>query len=152
MRNRWSKSSKRPPRRARAFRPRSAMTLIEVMAGMVILGTILSSLVVARSRYLHQWTLAGRKQAAVSAADSLLSNWWASPTRLPVNSSGNLNDQNLKWKTHVIPSESAQTLSTQIVRLEIFDNPQGADSAPSATPLAYVDVVLPTTEPSGKTP
>ena len=34
---------------------RRGLTLIEVMAGLLILGTLLVTLVEARGRYLHQW-------------------------------------------------------------------------------------------------
>jgi hypothetical protein len=124
------------------------MTLIETLAGLVILGTLLASLVVARSRYLHQWTLAGRRQQAIAAADALMTDWWPMPTQFPRQGAGQIADKNLKWKMHVINDPDAQKLEVQVVRLEVFEqrpattNQQDvADTA--SVPLIYVDVVLP---------
>jgi hypothetical protein len=64
------------------------MTLIEVAAGLAILGTLMASLLVARSRYLRQWATAGRKQEAVIAADALLSAWWNQIETLPRHGTG----------------------------------------------------------------
>jgi len=123
------------------------MTLIETVAGLAILGTLISSLVVARSRYQHQWVLAGRRSEATVAADTLLSSWWAQPAQLPRNAAGKLTDKKLRWQTHLV-DPSVDVLGVQIVRLEIFDDRTGtelpaAGSANSlASPLACVDIVL----------
>ncbi len=123
----------------------AAMTLIEVVVGMAILGMILASLVVARSRYLHQWSLAGRKQQAVAAADALLADWWKDPSQLPRNSSGVFRSDGMLWRTHVMNNRQANALDVQAVRLEVFEQKSGAAQVPM--PLATVDIILnPVTE------
>jgi hypothetical protein len=111
------------------------------MAGLVILGTVLASLVVARSRYLHQWAVAGRQQEAVAAADQLLANWWASPATLPRYGSGEL-PRRLRWQTSVVMNPAANELGVDVVRLEVFE--QQSDRP---LPLASVDVVMSRPEP-----
>jgi prepilin-type N-terminal cleavage/methylation domain-containing protein len=122
------------------------LTLIEVMAGLAILGTLLASLVVARGRYLHQWTLAGQKQQAVQAADQLLAGWWADPQKFPRQQAGELPKSNLQWRTSVLDSKSATDLKVQIIRLELFEKRENADriatDGEKQSPLVQVDVVL----------
>ena len=116
------------------------MTLIEVVAGLAILGTLLASLVVARSRYLMQWALAGRKEQAVVAADRLLSSWWAAPDKWPRHGEGDLPQTKMRWRTSILDNPVAKDLDAQVVRLEIFES---ADSSlEEQRPLSQVDVVL----------
>ena len=118
-----------------------AMTLVETMVGMAILGTLLVSLIVARAHYLKQWSLAGRKQEAIQTADALLAQWWADPQRLPRQAIGQLPQAQLQWKTHLIKNPPVQKLGAEVVRLEIFDLRLPAGIA-LGTVLASVDVVL----------
>jgi hypothetical protein len=113
------------------------------MAGLVILGTLLASLVVARSRYLHQWALAGRQQEAVAAADQLLGNWWASPATLPRSARGELPEKRLRWQTSLLVNPPANELGVDVVRLEVFE-----EQSDRRLPLARVDVVLSRPEPA----
>lgn len=53
------------------------MTLIEVLASLMLMGSILVALVIARGRLSSQHVLAIQKQDAVQAADRLLAAWWA---------------------------------------------------------------------------
>jgi prepilin-type N-terminal cleavage/methylation domain-containing protein len=122
------------------------LTLIEVMAGLAILGTLLASLVVARGRYVHQWALATRKEEAVQAADRLLAAWWINPDKLPRNAAGDVPDGKLRWRTHVVESVAAEDLKVQIVRLELFETGNNAGQAVAyrteQRPLAQVDLVM----------
>ena len=115
------------------------MTLIETVVGLAILGTLIASLVVARSRALHQWAVAGRKQQAIAIADELLSRWWAQPTRIPVNGSGALAD-GMQWQTHLLDNPESKQLGIRIVELQVMGQPD--DGTLIAKPLASVDFVL----------
>jgi prepilin-type N-terminal cleavage/methylation domain-containing protein len=149
-----------PAKRRRAMR-HQAMTLIEVMCGMVILGTLVMSLLVVRSRSLHQWALAERRQEAITAADKLLSGWWASPQEMPRKSHGILPEDSMAWQTHVLDNSVAKEMGGEVVRLEIFDNRDSAAPAEQnagenslnlhSQALATVDVLLPVPEqPKGQ--
>jgi prepilin-type N-terminal cleavage/methylation domain-containing protein len=119
----------------RRFRPFSrGMTLIEVLAGLVVLGTVLASVAVARSRYMHQAALADQRAAAVTAADRLLNDWWRQSEPLPQNASGQIDEQ-LTWRTHVLVNPAARQLGADIVRLEMLRG--------SSEPLVTVDVLVP---------
>src|SRR5580698_4819347 len=110
------------------------MTLIEVLAGLVVLGTLLASVAVARSRYMHQAALADQRAAAVIAADRLLNNWWGQSDPLPRSASGQIDDR-LSWQTHVLVNPTARQMGADIVRLEMFRG--------SSEPLVTVDVLVP---------
>jgi prepilin-type N-terminal cleavage/methylation domain-containing protein len=122
------------------------LTLIEVMAGLAILGTLLASLVVVRGRYLRQWAFAGRKEKAVQVADRLLAAWWMNPDKLPRNGAGDVPNGKLRWRTYVVESAAADGLKVQIVRLELFETGNNAGEAAAyrteETPLAQVDLVM----------
>ena len=99
------------------------MTLIEILAGLVILGTLLVSVAVARGRFLRQIAEADRRLAAIRAADALLATWMSGPAQnVPVNKQGLLDPaRNLTWQTRAIPDPNASRLGAIVVRLEVFD-------------------------------
>src|SRR3954447_17756598 len=119
-------SSKPPPRAPKPWRGRTrrpAMTLIEVIAGLVILGTILASLAIARGRFARQWSAADRKLTAVRALDALVADWMNVPgSAVPLNRQGAIPDMaKLIWRTRVLPDTAATKLSAAIVRVEVLD-------------------------------
>src|SRR4029434_11142198 len=83
----------------------AGMTLVEVIAGLVVLGTLLAAVTVARGRFLRQWAEADRRVPATRAADALLSEWLSgSPQAVPIRSQGPLvgGAANQIWRTQVI--------------------------------------------------
>src|SRR5947207_5843225 len=106
MKRNWMQSSRQRRRGPMLLRRRrrmpTAMTLIEVVAGLVILGTILASLAVARGRFARQWSAADRKLAAVRALDALVTEWMNAPGdgAVPLNREGRVGDsRGLLWRT-----------------------------------------------------
>src|SRR5437016_4406954 len=101
---------------------RAAMTLIEIVAGLVILGTILASLAIARGRFARQWADADRRLAAARSLDALIAQWMdASPPQVPLNRQGTLGDNTkLIWRTRVLRDPSAARLGAAVVRVEVF--------------------------------
>src|SRR5258706_11329593 len=97
-------------RRVRRRKGRSAMTLIEIVAGLVILGTILASLAIARGRFARQWAAADRKLAATKAVDAMIAGWMEStPPRVPVNREGVLAGVGKHvWKTRAVRDAGAE--------------------------------------------
>lgn len=66
-----------------------SFTLIEVLAGLMILGTLLVSMILAKQSLLEQQARAHRKLDAVRLADALLSYWQATSTNAPGPAPGN---------------------------------------------------------------
>src|SRR5688500_4635616 len=88
----------------------AGMTLVEVMAGLVVLGTLLAAVTVARGRFLRQWAEADRRMQATRAVDALLSEWLSgSPEAVPIHSQGPLvsGAANHVWRTRRVPDPAA---------------------------------------------
>jgi type II secretory pathway pseudopilin PulG len=98
------------------------MTLIEVIAGLALLGTLLSLLLLARARHIHRAAESAQRLAAVTAADELLSTWWARPEAFPRSGGGDVpNHPALRWRTLPVPNPGLAALDAAAVRLEITD-------------------------------
>ena len=125
-------------------RRRRAMTLVEVVGGLAILGTLLVALLVARDRYTRQWVRAQQRVEMVKAADGLLSAWWVRPDDFPRRAAGNVGD--FAWRTGVAINPAVARLDCEAVRLQVFDRRD-----PAAVPVT-VDVVLPATPLAAEVP
>ncbi len=116
------------------------MTLIELLAGLVILGTLVGSVLVARSRYLHQLAQAQRVLEATVAADRLLETWWNHRQQLPLASSGTIEHaEQLLWCIQEREPAAEDLAGTSIVTVQVLDGrmPQGT------APLVTVELLLP---------
>ncbi len=109
-------------RRSRATR--RATTLVEVIAGLVVLGTVLASVVIARGRFLHQRALADRQLRAIEAIDRLVESWTAGGTifdTVPRFGSGPLPGvEGYRWRTAERRDPSAAALASHVIRVEVW--------------------------------
>src|SRR5580765_3308310 len=107
------KTSSRPRGKTRGA------TLIEALAGLVVLGTLLVSITIARGRFVRQRAQAEQKIAAANAVDALISRWMAGDgAAIPLSDAGPLDGlPNHTWHTRVI--ESKLDLSASVIRLEV---------------------------------
>lgn len=106
------------------------MTLVEVVAGLALLGTLLAAVLVVRARYARQSAAAERRLQAVAAADALLAAWHTDPRLLPRYGSGRVDgDAQLAWRTALVPNREVNDLGAQVVHLEILDDRPAAASA-----------------------
>lgn len=123
--------------RSRRSSPRyEAMTLVEVLAGLALLGTVAASLVVARGNLIAQDGRARMTLESVAAAEDLLAEWWRNPTQFPRSATGACDtDRRLLWRTSIVPNEAAAMINGQVVRLEIIDE--------HGTVLTTVELLLP---------
>ena len=96
------------------------MTLLEVLASLVILSTLLSGLLVAKSRASRQQAMAKRHLEAIGAADELLEKWRAG--RPPDETAGQApGHPNLSWQRSVLDSPPSDRSPFAVARLEIID-------------------------------
>src|SRR4051812_18789944 len=122
MTGKWKNCSAPWPANGRPT-ARRAMTLVEVVAALALLGTLLAAVLVVRVRYARQSAAAGRRLQAVAAADALLAGWHADPRSLPRFGSGRVDgDAQLGWRTAVVPNRDVNDLGVDVVRLEILDD------------------------------
>ena len=102
------------------------MTLLEVVAGLALLASLLAALVVAKARYARQAAAADRRLDAVAGADALLAVWHQDPRSLPREGSGAVpGDARLSWRTRPVANGDVEDLGGRVVRLEIFDERAG---------------------------
>jgi len=122
----------------------AGLTLIEVVAAIAILGTILVSVVIAKSRHTRQVATAERRAVAVRLADKMLTQWWASETGLPYPASGKVEgDSTLTWDTRVVGNDILGPLGARVVRFQMHDaRPTTVTHASHEEPLVIVDLVL----------
>src|SRR3954469_11397641 len=102
--------------------PASGATLIETLAGLVILGTLLVSITIARGRFIRQRALAEQKIAAAAAVDRLVARWMAGTgSAIPLSAQAPLDGVvNHTWRTRVIHDRAASEMGASIVRLEVI--------------------------------
>src|SRR5947207_3646711 len=107
-----------------------AMTLIEVLAGLVVLGTVLASVTIARGRFMRQTARAQQKLEAAHAVDTMLSGWLAGPPgAIPVPAQGALEGADkLIWQTSWRPNIAAENLGARVVRLDVIDRMNAFDN------------------------
>jgi hypothetical protein len=114
------------------------MTLIEVVVGLVILGTLVASVAIARGQALRQYARADLQLRATRAADTMFARWFdAAPHAIPIRGGGVLTEiPGCIWRTRPITDPSAEMLGAIVVRYEIFD-------LESRLPLVSVDFLVP---------
>lgn len=119
------------------------LTLIEVVAAIAIVGTVLVGIVMARTRHTRQSITAEHKLAAVNAADELLAEWWLDGRRVPLDGEGELDTKpEMTWQTFEVSNAPINDLNARVVRLEVWPvtAPDAFDKPDK--PLVMVDLVL----------
>lgn len=116
------------------------MTLIEVVAGIALLGTILTTTVLAQARLLRQHQRALVKLQAVEAVDRLLTQWSVAGHEIPVGASGVLMETPLvSWRTRLQRAQTDGPLSVAVVELTAY----AASDPPDLPPLVRVELAVP---------
>ncbi|MDB5296725.1 MAG: hypothetical protein JWO31_2708, partial [Phycisphaerales bacterium] len=84
------------------------MTLIEVIAGLGLMASVLALVFAARQQVARQQVRADRRLAAVAAADALLADWTRDPRTFPRSGSGVVPGRpELAWRTRITPNPAA---------------------------------------------
>lgn len=118
------------------------------MAAIALLGTILVGIVLAKARHTHQLALTQRQEAAVRAADELITQWWTSPEGVPIDERGRTGtDGSWMWKTRLVENEVVEQLGARVVRVELHESEEDdGTKAPAGEALVAVELVLPPAE------
>lgn len=124
-------------------RLRPAMTLIEVVAGIALLGTVLTTTVLAQARLLRQHQRALVKLQAIEAVDQLLTQWSVDGTQIPQTASGVLlNTPHVTWCTRLAPSQTDGPLAVAVVEFTAI----AANDPPDWPPLVRIELATPPKE------
>src|SRR5437764_8891278 len=62
-------------RKSRGRRAAAGVTLIEVIAGLVVLAVLVCAVTLARGRFMGQWESGQRRTQAAEAVDRMLGGW-----------------------------------------------------------------------------
>lgn len=118
---------------------RPAITLVETLAGTVLLGTLLVAVVVAGARLTAQIAYGQSRIQACAIADSLLSGWWADKAKFPRQSQGAVaGSPGWKWRTERLNVSPPSELKGDVVALSVF-----APSDEAKRPSARVEILVP---------
>jgi len=101
------------------------VTLIEVIAGLVVLAVLVCALTLARGRFMRQWESAQRRMQAAEALDRMLAGWIGgagTQDAIPVPARGTLPGvEGCAWRTQWVADAGAMRLGAGVVRVEIID-------------------------------
>ena len=99
---------------------RNAFTLLEVVVGLVLMGTLVASALVALSSQRHSIQLAKAKKEANTVSERLLTTWYEVRGRVPLRDQGIVQqNQDWIWRTYPIGTKTVCGLEANIVRLEV---------------------------------
>lgn len=113
----------------------SGATLIEAVAGLAILGSILVSLIVAGANFHRQNEAAKKIETACKLLDELLESNEKSLSRLADIGEGDLPEENWHWKAEILPSSANQLLNCRKMKLSAF-------APDSEKPDATVEILI----------
>lgn len=147
---------------------RNAFTLLEVIVGLFLMGSLVASSLVALSAHQHSILLAKHKHQANDIAETLLTNWYETRGDVPTRNQGfvatelariaamnsgvqfgitpSINNQLLApsnadqwlWRTQPVGSRTVCGLPVAVIRLEIFGKVGNRKTAQS---LASIELI-----------
>jgi type II secretory pathway pseudopilin PulG len=100
------------------------VTLIEVIAGLVVLAVLVCAVTLARGRFMRQWEAAQRRTQAAEAVDRMLAGWMggAGNDSIPVPARGSLAGvEGCAWRTEWVTDAGAARLGAGVVRVEVVE-------------------------------
>ena len=111
------------------------MTLVEVLAGTALIGTLLVGILLAEGRATQQQAQAGRRVTACALADGLLTEWTAPGRSIPREHQGRISgNPQWAWRTHVVKSSLPEELDCEVISVEVY-------VADVAEPMVDIEIV-----------
>jgi len=98
---------------------RRGATLVELLCGLVVLGTLLSAVTIARGRFLRQWSVADKRLAVSKALEPMLEEWVNVPSEA-VPREGSLPAEGCIWQTRLSADPAAAALDAVVVHVDVF--------------------------------
>ena len=114
-----------------------------MLAGLVVLGTVLSAVAVARGRFLRQFAQSEQKLRATKAIEPLLTQWLAAqPQNLRVPDAGPLPDsEGLYWRTRWVRDPAAGRVNAVVLRVDVVPT-RDVTAIETRSPVLTVDLLL----------
>ena len=115
-------------------------TLIEALAGSILLATLLVTVLLAKGNLARQNRQAADRVEACQVLEGLLNQWWSDRSKFPRNGEGEVPGQAAwRWQTHVLDNPQAKPLHAEVVAVALYPADGSADQ-----PAARVEVLLTT--------
>jgi len=119
---------------------RRGLTLIEVVAGLALMGTLLAAMLSGKSRFTGQYHHAQRVLTAVELLDAFLIDRWPAIGEIDDSDSGDFaGESDMTWRISVVDDPVAADWHCRVVRVEVLDANWESDEPP----LASVDLLVP---------
>lgn len=116
---------------------RRAFTLVEVVASLMLLGTLLVGILAAHRRHTEQVRSARARLEAVAAAEKLLESWCEKDTWGATSSSGRFAETSrLSWRWTITARPELRPVNAAIGRLEVLDG-----NSHNQIPLVSVEIL-----------
>lgn len=134
------------------------MTLIEVVAGLALLGSLLGAAVVAKGTLTRQWTAAQHRAEAITALETHFRGWAAGDddaelsqapgtSAWPTSGEGPLGDGRWWWRAdarEVVSDDATATIpGLNVIRYSVFDPDSGNVGSSEDRAAAVIDVLAP---------
>ena len=127
---------------------RHGLTLLEVVAGLTLLATLLVGTILTYGSHIRQVKAAQQRLNATEIAERLLVEWYESEDGPPIRDEQIIEGtEGLRWRTTPLEATDSNPFQARIVRLEIFDPKTGAEPLP----LVYVDLLMSEEEENAET-
>ena len=102
----------------------AGLTLIEVVASVALLSSLLVTTLSIRARHIRQINYAFEKNQAVELLDLQVADWFESEDGFPIGQNGNFpaNDD-FRWQVFSVPVDSSNpTWQLEAVRIDVTSN------------------------------
>lgn len=101
---------------------RRGLTLIEVVAGLALMGTLLVAMLSAKSRFSRQHHYAQRVLIAVDALDRLLIERWPELGAIEAIEQGDIEGRpDMVWRASVIDGQQTEQWHCRVIRIEVLE-------------------------------
>lgn len=116
------------------------LTLIEVLLGLVLLGSLLAAVSLAKAGFKVQLATAQRQLRAVAAADQWLATQWQASQAIPDQGEGLLpGEDGFAWRIGLSDNPDIEELQARAVLLEVIDKRLNAQDSV----ILALELVLP---------
>jgi Tfp pilus assembly protein PilV len=116
---------------------RAGLTLVEALAAMLLMGTLLVASLMAHGRLVRQQRLAEQRLDACHALDTLMVGWWQELEKFPIDEHGQAGSA-WQWRTRLLTHPAAAAMGARAVRVELL--PAGQSQV---EPAASIELLLP---------
>jgi len=121
------------------------MTLVEVVAGMTLLASLATGMLLAFGAHQKQLRRAEHRIDAIAIADQLLGQWYSGQQNIPRNRWGRVvaNQERWVWTTRTIELATVGAMPVERIRVEIHRERDRQDRQPSAVVELFAPLETP---------